>query len=472
MSYNRARALVERRIRSLSRPDYIRLFENAAWVAIPFATSQVIRLGTSVIVAWLLAPELLGLMLLINTLRTGAELLTDVGVGQSIVSNRRGDSPDFYNTAWTIQIIRGIILFLFACAFAGPAAAAFENPELRILLLAMAPIFLLTGFTAPSRFLLQKSLQVRTQSLFDLSMGIFGSVVQIALAWTMPTIWALIIGSLLATACSMLVSYFLMDWRMLRLKWDADSRKEILLYGRWIFASSIIYFLSMNFDRIYFAKIISLYALGLYGIARTFSEAIIMLFVRFSQIIVFPTISAHEKRGSDLRQAMLPVRFWVLVGVAIALALLVAVADEFIGLVYDARYAQAGIIMTVLLFGAWFAVLAAMADAIMMGIGKPAGVAVANGTKLLFIAIGLPLAAANVGFVGCLVVLVFAELFRYSAQAASKRSMGLGFSRQDVMMTLLFIASSFIFREVSSLMGLTGGVMAWVEQLKALNAQS
>ena len=59
---------------------------------------------------------LLGTMLLINTLRTGGELLTDVGVGQSVVNNKRGNEPTFYNTAWTIQIVRGLILFVIGAA--------------------------------------------------------------------------------------------------------------------------------------------------------------------------------------------------------------------------------------------------------------------------------------------------------------------------------------------------------------------
>jgi O-antigen/teichoic acid export membrane protein len=464
-----ARALMNRRIGLNLQPKHSQLLKNAAWVAAPFALSQFIRLGTSVAVAWFLAPELIGLMLLINTLRTGAELLTDVGIGQSIVGNKKGNNPDFYNTAWTIQIIRGIVLFFLLCAAAGPAATIFENPQLNTLLPAVAPIFLLTGFTAPSQFLLQKSLDVRTQSIFDLSMSAFGALVHIALAWAIPTIWALIIGLFVTAACSTAVSYVLMDWRTLRFKWDGDSAKEIFLFGRWIFLSSIIYFLSINFDRLYFASIISLSTLGIYGIARTFSESILMLFFRFCQIIAFPMISAAKTRGSDLRRAIQPIRFLALMGVAIVLAVLVAVADEFIELIYDARYEGAGIIMTILLFGAWFAILSSIADAIMMGIGEPAGVAVANGTKLLILMIGLPLTAASLGFAACLGILVFAELFRYMALMVGNRRLGLGFSRQDLMMTILFIALAFIFRQTSMLIGLTGGVASWVEQVKALN---
>ena len=66
------------------------LLGAAGWIAAQHAVQQFLRLGTNVVLARLLSPELLGTMLLINTFRTGGELLTDVGIGQSIVSNPKG----------------------------------------------------------------------------------------------------------------------------------------------------------------------------------------------------------------------------------------------------------------------------------------------------------------------------------------------------------------------------------------------
>ena len=201
-------------------------------------------------------------MLLINTLRTGVELLTDVGVGQSIVNNPRGNEPAFYNTAWTVQIIRGIVLFILALALSVPVAEMYENSELKTLLPVVAPIFVLTGFTSVSRFLLQKRIEVRKLAVFDLAVAAIGAVVQIALAAYSPTIWALISGLLISTAISTVASFFIIDWRSHRIRWDVNSAKSILHFGKWIFLSTLIYFLAMNFDRLYFADVIPIALLG------------------------------------------------------------------------------------------------------------------------------------------------------------------------------------------------------------------
>ena len=64
----------------------------------------------------LLAPELFGIVTIISSVRNGIELISDVGLGQSIVYNKNSENPDFYNTAWTLQWIRGLLLWVVSLA--------------------------------------------------------------------------------------------------------------------------------------------------------------------------------------------------------------------------------------------------------------------------------------------------------------------------------------------------------------------
>lgn len=445
------------------------LLGAAGWVTSTYICQQVLRLGSSILLAWLLAPELLGTMLLINALRTGGELLTDVGVGQSIVQNERGNDPEFYNTAWTIQIIRGLVLFVLALALTIPVSHLYENASLQILLPVVAPIFILTGLTSPSRFLLQKRLEVRKLALFDLVLAFMGSGIQIALAIYSPTIWALIWGLLISTALSTIGSFLLIDWRSHHLRWDKSAVREILHFGKWIFASSLVYFLAMNFDRLYFADAIPIALLGVYGIARTFSETIMLLFQRIGNILIFPKVAGSLQRGAGLRESIGSMRLVALLLTAAGLAMGTALADEFIYFVYDERYHAAGFFLTVLLLGTWFSILATMADAMMMGVGKPSSVAFSNGAKLAIIVLALPFVLGRYGINAALAVFVVAEIVRYMVLLFKLRAAGIGFTRQDILATFLFIALIFAFRELTMLVGLTGGVGDWFSQAQIFN---
>ncbi|WP_422061607.1 oligosaccharide flippase family protein [Sphingopyxis sp.] len=449
----------------LTPPRSWQIHANAAgWIAATYAAQQIIRLFSSILLAWLLAPALLGTMLLINALRTGGELLTDVGIGQSIVNNRRGEDPAFFNTAWTIQLLRGALLFFVALALTVPIAHAYDKPELLILLPAVAPLFIFTGLTSPARFLLQKRMEVRKLALFDLGSAVFGASAQILLAFLMPTVWALIWGLLIGTAVPAIASFFLIDWRMHRLRWEKEAVHAIIHFGKWIFLSSIVYFLAMNFDRLYLADVIPLALLGIYGIARTFADAVTELFQRLGNFLIFPKVSATGLRGAELSVAIAPMRLALLGVVACGLALGVALADQFIYLVYDARYHDAGFFLSVLLVGTWFAILSAMAEAMMMGIGKPSGVAFGNGVKFAVIAFTLPILLPRFGLNAAMLAFVIAEAARYAVLAWRKRRTGLQFLRHDVVLTLAFFALIFLFREATSLLGLTGGVSDWVRE--------
>lgn len=440
------------------------LFGSAGWVTGAFILQQIVRLGTSILLAWLLAPGLLGTMVLINTLRTGVELLTDVGLGQSIVSNPRGNEPAFYNTAWTIQIVRGVALTIIALALSVPVAELYDNAALRYLLPWVAPIFIIAGVMSTSRFLLQKRMEVRKLANFDLGVAIAGAAVQIALAAFSPTIWALIWGLLLSAAITVVASFYIIDWRDHKIMWDKDAAKSILHFGKWIFVSTLIYFLAMNFDRLYFANAIPIALLGVYGIARTFSETGMMLFQRISNLLIFPKISASALRGADLRRSIGPTRMILIIFIATGLAMALAVADAFIYLVYDERYHAAGFFLTVLLVGTWFSTLATISDSIMMGVGKPSGVAFSNGAKLAVIVALLPYLLANYGINAALAVCVLAEIVRYVVLMWQKRSQGIGFARQDIIATVIFILLALLFRELTMLIGLTGGIGDWIIQ--------
>lgn len=459
----RARARLLVAARGILQPRQA-IFGAAGWVTVTYVAQQALRLGTNIVLAWLLAPALLGTMLLINTLRTGGELLTDIGVGQSIVNHPRGNDPNFYNTAWTIQIIRGLLLFALAMLLTVPVAHGYDNPELLLLLPAAAPIFIITGLTSPARFLLQKQLQVRKLALFDLAAAAFGTVAQISLAFVMPTIWALVWGLLIGTAVPAAASFFLIDWRSHRLRWEREAVRAIVHFGKWVFLASLVYFLAMNFDRLYFADAIPLTLLGIYGIARTFSDSIMELFQRLGGLIIFPRVSASTLRGSDLKRAIGPMRLFVMAAVSFSLAFAIAMADEFIFLVYDDRYRAAGFFLSVMLVGTWFGIAATMADATMLGIGKPSNVALSNGVKLAVIVAALPWMLANFGMNAAIAVFVLAEAIRYVVLVLRQRSLGLSFIRQDVLMLAFFVGLIVLLREATALLGLTGGLAGWQAQ--------
>ena len=375
------------------------LVSGAAWTIGAFGISQVIRFASNVILARLLAPELFGLMVIVNTLGIGMQLMSDIGIGQNIIYSKNANEPNFYNTAWTLQIIRGIGLWTLFLIAAVPVANFYNIQALSLILPISGLSILFTGFSSVSLSLLQKRMLFAKLNIFNLVIAFLSSTIIILFAYFSRTIWALVLGGVAGSALFMLGSYFLLRDLKHRFCLDKQSVAEILRFGKWIVVSSVVFFLSANFDRLYFAKIVPLELLGVYGIARTISDMIGNVANRLGWSVVFPYISSHENMSRELlRQHISPIRLKFLLLAALSCSLFIATADLAITILYDERYHAANWMLPILLIGAWFSMISTLNESTLLGLGKPSYVAMANSVKFIFLAFGLPISVRLYGF--------------------------------------------------------------------------
>src|SRR4051812_13186061 len=81
-----------------------------AWATVGYCVSFAMRFVSSVILTRLIAPDLLALAILPMSVLDGLNMLSDLGISQSVIQNRRGEEPSFLSTAWTLQAVRGVVL--------------------------------------------------------------------------------------------------------------------------------------------------------------------------------------------------------------------------------------------------------------------------------------------------------------------------------------------------------------------------
>jgi O-antigen/teichoic acid export membrane protein len=93
-----------------------RAMRGGALTAGAYAAAQAARLAANLILARLLFPEAFGVMALVTVFLVGLAMFSDVGIGPAISQSERGDDPAFLNTAWTINVVRGGLLWLMSCA--------------------------------------------------------------------------------------------------------------------------------------------------------------------------------------------------------------------------------------------------------------------------------------------------------------------------------------------------------------------
>lgn len=310
---------------------------------IGFGGQNVLRLISNLILTRLLFPEAFGLMALVQVFLAGLMMFSDIGIKTSIIQNKRGDDPDFLNTAWTIQIIRGVLLWLAACALAIPAANLYDEPMLAQLLPIVGLNALIAGFTTTNIATADRHLRIGRQTMVTLGCQAFGIVVMVILAIILQSVWALVIGNLISGIASVFLLHWLLPGIRNRLRWDPSAARDLVNFGKYIFLSTMSGFLINQGDRAILGGFITLAELGVYNIgfflgtvpvimARALNAKVIQSLYRMKP----PAESAANRRHILKSRRMV-------VGAMLILTVPLAYGGIFLtDLMYDPRYALSG----------------------------------------------------------------------------------------------------------------------------------
>lgn len=408
------------------------------WTAGGYGASLGIRFVSSVIMARLLDPHILGIVVIVQAVRVGTELLTDVGIEQNVISNQQGDESTFLNTAWTLQIIRGLIISFFLISIAPVLASFYDIPVNVFFAMSAAP--LINSLTSTSIFTLSRRLDTKSRSIFEITCETVGLLFNVLLAIAMPTMWAPIIGLLIGLVIRASFSYFWPHPRH-RLVFDMNFMLSIINFGKWIMLSSLGFYAAMYIDRLYLGKVVTVATLGVYGLARTIADLPLTLASRLASQILFPFIAANRSNEKPSNSKEVEAfRFKFSLFAAMVIASVMAWSDMAIRILYGDRYQDAGRMLFFLLINAWIGVLAFLGEAAVLGVSMPHAVSVANMLRIAVTAIALPVGFYNFGIVGAIFALPVGELARYIILEFSLwKTTGIHSCRQNTLVTLSFI---------------------------------
>jgi O-antigen/teichoic acid export membrane protein len=423
---------------------------GAIWTIAGYGTNQLLRFGSNLILTRLLVPEYFGVMAVVNTLRIGIELFSDLGITQSIVNNKRGDEPAFLNTAWTIQVIRGCVLWLFCLLITLPAANLYNDHRLLWLIPIVGLSTIFDGFSSTSIHSLYRRMELGKITLFQLILQVLGLFTLIVWCWFSPSILALGVGVVLGAIYRTVGSFWLIPGYTNRFAWERDAVNEIMSFGRWMFLATSVTFLNEQADRLILAKLLSFQLLGVYTIAYTLAGIPREIIKHLSYRVIFPTISnLLDLPRSSLRAKIIRQRRLILMGFAILIAVLVTVGDLVIAVLYDKRYVEATWMMPILSCGIWFSVLFYTTSPALLAIGKPLYSAQSNLAGFVMIGLGLPLAFYRFGTVGAIIVIALSDMPLYIVNLYGLGREQLSCITQDIQSTAFFIgvlALLLIFR--------------------------
>jgi len=337
-----------------------KVIRSSSWVIAGHFFSQGLRLGGNLILTRLLVPEMFGVMAIVTVIMGGLSMFSDVGLLQNIVQSKRGEEPGYLNTAWTIQIVRGLLIFLttlvvsYGLYFLGQAGylvgeQVYSNAELPYILAAISITAMISGFNSIHILVLNRRLILGKLVVIELLSQLIGLIFMLYWAWHYKEIWALVYGNIVGIFIKMLLSHAPNIGERCRFCWDKSAVHEIFHFGKWIFLSSTLGFLLYQGDRLLLGGLISAEVLGIYTVAFFLANALREVITKLVSSVFFPVLSqVVREQSSQIQHMYYKVRGKIDIISMFSAGFLFSTGGVIISILYDQRYIDAGWMMEIL----------------------------------------------------------------------------------------------------------------------------
>ncbi|PZX13459.1 O-antigen/teichoic acid export membrane protein [Palleronia aestuarii] len=308
-----------------------------------------LRLVSNLVLTRLLFPEAFGVMALIQVILLGLTLFSNIGLQASVMQNPRGDDPDFLNTAWTLQAIRGVLLWLTVCLFAVPAAHFYDEPILAYALPVAGFSLVIKGVFPTKLLTAQRHLMLGRVAFLTIVAQVVNLVALSLLAWLTGSVWALVFGLLISPTVSLALYTRYMPGMRNHFRLERQSVSEMVNFGKYLFFSTIATYVLNQSDRAVLGAHIPTDLLGIYAIGYTLATLPWMLAQKVAGMVVFPLYRMrHPSESAENRARIFRSRRLVVASALGLVATMTFLGPWIVSLLYDDRYILAGPIAVLL----------------------------------------------------------------------------------------------------------------------------
>jgi O-antigen/teichoic acid export membrane protein len=340
------------------------------------ALMSALRLVSQVALTYLCLPEHFGVVTLMRTFLTFVEMVSDMGIRNAVIAHPRGEERSFLGTAASVQLARGIGMWLVTCAIAWPAAAFYDAPLLFVLLPLAGLESVNNGLFTVRAYVAERHLKLAVPTMLDV-LGLLVSVgTSIVWAWFHPGPWALGLGPLVGGGARALVGHALYRAERVPFAWERGYARELFDYSRWIIGSTTVSFVAQQFHLLYLAKFLAQGVYGVYGVAWNLCAQASKPMTALANRVIIPHLAeAHRSSPAELERALrrslarfLPACLLVCVGAGLC-------APAMFGLLYDDSFAAGGRMGRLFSIVVWFMILQHVPRCALLSLGVSRGVA-------------------------------------------------------------------------------------------------
>lgn len=280
-----------------------RMITGVAWSVLSRLIVRGIGFVSTLILARLLIPEDFGLVVLAMTCVGILQVMGEFGLDTVLIAHKEED-PKLYNTAWTIQILRGVIVAAFLFFFSSWLAGILGDDRLTIIIKWLALGALFQGLQNIGVVEFRKHLQLQKELVFQVIQKICSFIITLTLAFYLQNYWALVAGIVVGHFSGLILSFILSNYRP---RLDLSRWDTVFNFSKWLVFINLLNYASAKGDAIILGAKMGTEQLGYYSVANEISSLPTSELVFPLQRAIFPGFSKLSDNIKTLRESYLAV---------------------------------------------------------------------------------------------------------------------------------------------------------------------
>jgi O-antigen/teichoic acid export membrane protein len=237
--------------------------------------SRCVDVATFAVLARLLVPADFGLVAIAMSVVTIFDAVLELPIPLALMALSERTKAHF-NTAFTLQLMRGAVLAAVLILLAWPLAAFYHDDRLFALLcvLSLAPVS--SGLISPRMTEYAVKMDFRQIFVMEVSSKLVALVVSLGSAWWSGSYWSIALGTLASPLTWVAISYIFAPYfpTLILTEWNVFAK-----YLRWTTLTQLVIATNSQMDQLLLGRFVSRFELGAFSMALNLSAMPNQIFI-------------------------------------------------------------------------------------------------------------------------------------------------------------------------------------------------
>lgn len=265
--------------------------------------SLILRTGTMMITARLLAPEAFGLVAMVTAITSFIEIFSDMGLSTASLQRKELTKEQVTNLFW-INLVFSIVAGSVVIACARVLVWFYHEPKLLHITMLVGARFPLAGLAIQHRTMLQRNLQFGQIAIVELSSLMTIGLVTIGLALLKLDYWSIVYGMLageVVRTCGFWLAY---RWKP-GLPNRGSGVRSLLIFGGNVTGFNLVNYWAGHMDNVLIGRWWGERELGLYSRAYSLVTLPMTMLRKPINAVMIPALSRMQDDPDALRRTYL-----------------------------------------------------------------------------------------------------------------------------------------------------------------------